>query len=42
MIFKFRIISDENETFLRTVEISETDNFLNLHNIIFKRLLPHQ
>ena len=36
MIFKFRIISDENETFLRTVEISETDNFLNLHNIIFK------
>jgi len=34
MIFKFRIISDENETFLRTIEISEKDSFLSLHNAI--------
>lgn len=34
MIFKFRIISDENETFLRTIEISEKDSFLNLHQAI--------
>ena len=36
MILKFRIISDENETFLRTIEISENDTFLNLHNAIQK------
>lgn len=34
MIYKFRIISDENETFLRIVEISKNDTFLKLHDVI--------
>ncbi|MDR2963958.1 MAG: plasmid pRiA4b ORF-3 family protein [Bacteroidales bacterium] len=31
MIYKLRVISDENELFSRTIEISETDTFLSLH-----------
>ncbi len=34
MILKFRVISDEIETFLRVIEISETDTFESLHNIL--------
>ncbi|MDR0940754.1 MAG: plasmid pRiA4b ORF-3 family protein, partial [Bacteroidales bacterium] len=34
MMYKLRIISDENELFVRTIEISETDTFLSLHNAI--------
>lgn len=34
MIYKLRIISDENELFVRTIEISENDTFLSLHNAI--------
>lgn len=34
MIYKFRVISDENETFLRVIEISKQDNFLSLHDCI--------
>lgn len=36
MIYKFRIISDENELFSRTVEISEDDTFYNFHKAILK------
>ncbi|MCL2328041.1 MAG: plasmid pRiA4b ORF-3 family protein [Bacteroidetes bacterium] len=34
MIYKLRIISDENELFARTIEISENDTFLSLHKAI--------
>lgn len=34
MIYKLRIISDENELFTRTIEISENDTFLSLHKAI--------
>ncbi|HRS19689.1 MAG TPA: hypothetical protein P5243_09305 [Bacteroidales bacterium] len=34
MIYKFRVISDENETFLRIIEISKNDTFLKLHDAI--------
>ncbi len=36
MIYKFRIISDENELFSRTIEISADDTFLKLHKTILK------
>ena len=36
MIYKFRIISDENELFSRTIEISEDDTFLSFHKAILK------
>jgi len=36
MIFKFRVISDEIQTFLRVIEISETDTFESLHKCIQK------
>lgn len=34
MIYKLRVISDENELFHRVIEISEDDTFLNLHKAI--------
>lgn len=36
MIYKFRLISDENELFSRTIEISEDDTFLSFHKAILK------
>ncbi|MBO4778186.1 MAG: hypothetical protein J5588_06790 [Bacteroidales bacterium] len=36
MIYKFRIISDENELFSRSIEISEDDTFLKFHKAILK------
>ncbi|MCQ2960290.1 MAG: plasmid pRiA4b ORF-3 family protein [Bacteroidales bacterium] len=36
MIYKFRIISDENELFTRTIEISDDDTFLKFHKAILK------
>lgn len=34
MIYKLRIISDEVETFMRVIEIQESDSFLVLHTAI--------
>lgn len=34
MIYKFRVISDENELFLRVIEISAQDTFYSLHTIL--------
>lgn len=34
MIYKFRVLSDEIELFARTVEISETATFLDLHEAV--------
>lgn len=36
MIYKFRIVSDENELFYRTIEIEDDDTFLSFHNAIMK------
>lgn len=36
MIYKFRIISDENELFNRIIEISDDDTFLSFHKAIIK------
>lgn len=34
MIYKFRVFSDENEKFLRCIEIDENETFLKLHQTI--------
>lgn len=34
MIYRFRIISDENDRFQRVIEIDEEDSFLNFHHAI--------
>jgi hypothetical protein len=34
MIYRFRLISDENDQFLRVIEIEENDTFLSLHQVI--------
>jgi len=34
MVFKFRIISDENEDFFRDIEIKGANNFFEFHQII--------
>lgn len=34
MIYKFRIVTDEDEKFLRDIEIESDDTFLSLHNAI--------
>jgi len=34
MVFKFRIFSEENENFLRCIEIDEDDTFLSFHKAI--------
>ena len=36
MVYKFRIISDEVEDFLREIEIDSEDTFYNLHEAILK------
>lgn len=38
MIYKFRIISSENDDFIREVAINSRDNFLNLHNFMVEEL----
>ena len=34
MVYKFRLISDENENFFRDIEIKSTNNFFEFHQII--------
>lgn len=34
MVYKFRIISDENEDFFRDIEIKSSNNFFEFHTII--------
>lgn len=34
MIYRFRLITDENEQFFRIIEIDENDTFLSFHNAI--------
>jgi len=38
MIYKFRIISSENDNFIREVAINSQDNFMILHDLIVEEL----
>ena len=38
MIFRFRMLSDENDNFVRDFEVEATDTLLDLHDFIIKML----